>query len=233
MKEIIDFLRQLEENNNRVWFNEHKEQFLKLQARFHDFVDELINEISRFDPAVAGLKAKDCTYRIYRDTRFSEDKSPYKRHLGAFICPGGKKSGYSGYYFHVSTGLEEGYPSSHMLAVGDYCCDSKVLQVLREDISGGDGDFEAILNQTDSAFHLDFDGALKRNPKGFPADAPYSQYLRLKNFCLTYTPDNDFICSDHLAQRVAGLFKSTRPFLDYINRAISYVREEERELRNV
>lgn len=232
MKEIIDFLRQLEENNNRIWFNDHKEQFLKLQARFHEFTNELIQEIARFDPTVTGLTAKDCTYRIYRDTRFSEDKSPYKRHLGAFICPGGKKSGYSGYYFHVSTGLSNGYPSSHMLAAGDYCCDSKVLQVLREDITGGEGDFEAIVKQAEPVFHLDYEGALKRNPKGFPADAPYSQYLRLKAYCLCYIPDDEFICSDHLAQRVAELFRTTKPFLDYINRAISYVREEERGLNN-
>lgn len=233
MKEIIDFLRQLEANNNRVWFNEHKGRFLELQARFHDFTNELIQEISAFDPSVAGLTAKDCTYRIYRDTRFSEDKSPYKHHLGAYICPGGKKSGYSGYYFQVSTGSEAGYPSSHMLAVGDYCCDPKVLQILREDIAGGEGDFEAIVKQAEPLFQLDYDCSLKRNPKGFPADAPYSQYLRLKAFCLYHTPDDDFLCADLLAQRVADLFSRTKPFLDYLNRAIRYVREEDGGSRKI
>lgn len=233
MKEIIDFLRQLEENNNRVWFNEHKEQFLELQTRFHWFVDDLIEEIASFDSSVAGLTAKDCTYRIYRDTRFSEDKTPYKCHLGAYICPNGKKSGYSGYYFQVGTGFGTDYPSSHMLAVGDYCCDPKVLRVLREDIISGEGDFEETVKQAEPEFHIDFDGALKRNPKGFPPDAPYSQYLRLKAFCLYHAPKDDFLCSNHLAQRVAGLFRMTTPFLDYINRAIRYVREEERDLKRI
>lgn len=225
MKDIIRFLRQLEANNNRPWFNEHKEEFLRLQARFHVFTEELIQEIARFDPTVAGLTAKECTYRIYRDVRFSDDKSPYKRHMAAYICRGGKKSGFSGYYFHVSTGGSDCYPFSHLLAVGDYCFTPQVLKIMREDISAGEGDFEEALQQAAPVFELDRDGELKRNPKGFAPDAPYSEYLRLKTFCLCHTPDDDFMCGEQLAKRVAELFKSTKPFLDYINRAIAYERE--------
>lgn len=104
MQDIITFLRELQANNHREWFMANKDRYATLQARFNGFVDELIYEISRFDETVTGLTAKDCTYRIYRDVRFSADKSPYKTHMGAFICPGGKKSGYSGYYFHIGTG---------------------------------------------------------------------------------------------------------------------------------
>ncbi|MBQ8243432.1 MAG: DUF2461 domain-containing protein, partial [Bacteroidaceae bacterium] len=116
MKAIIHFLRQLQCNNNREWFNAHKEEFLKHQTRFHELVDEVIKEITEFDADVAGLTAKDCTYRIYRDVRFSSDKSPYKCHFGAFIAKGGKKAGNAGYYFHISTGGGEEYPYCHMLA---------------------------------------------------------------------------------------------------------------------
>ena len=130
MKEIISFLRRLQCNNNREWFNAHKEEFLKHQARFHELVEEVIKEIATFDSDVANLTPKDCTYRIYRDVRFSSDKSPYKCHFGAFITKGGKKSGYSGYYFHISTGGGEEYPYCHMLAAGDYCCEPKVLKIL-------------------------------------------------------------------------------------------------------
>lgn len=224
MKEIIHFLRELKQHNERTWFNAHKEQYLRAQARFHSIVDELIGEISRFDPSVAGLSARNCTYRIYRDIRFSADKSPYKTHMGAFINPGGKKSGFSGYYFHVGIG-GEGYPDSHMLATGDYCCPPEVLRILREDIAYGEGDFKETLIQA-PLFHLDRDEALKRNPKGFPDGTPYEEYIRLKNFCLCYTPDEAFMLSDHLPQRVAELFKTTHPFLQYINRAIAYAKEE-------
>ena len=227
MKEIITFLQQLSANNNKTWFNAHKEEFLALQAKFHGFVEELIHEISLFDPSIAGLTPKDCTYRIYRDTRFSADKTPYKTHMGAFICPKGKKSGYSGYYFHISTG-DIGYPGAHMLATGDYCHSPEALQIIREDIAYGDGDFAHTLQQAAEGFTLDTDGALKRNPKGFPVDTPYAEYIRLKNFCICKELDSHFFEFEeaNLAQRVATLFKTTKPFLDYINRAIAFSKGE-------
>ena len=226
MKQAITFLRQLQANNNREWFNAHKAEFLKHQARFHKLVEDVISEIGKYDASVIGLTAKDCTYRIYRDVRFSNDKSPYKCHFGAFLAKGGKKSGNSGYYFHISTGGGEEYPYCHMLAAGDYCCDSEVLKILREDIVNGDGDFERVVRQADASFYLEKEGALKRNPKGFPADAPYSEYLRLKYFCLTSLPGDDFWEGEDLAKRIAAKFATTKPFLDYINRAIEFSREE-------
>ena len=226
MKVVIAYLRQLQANNNREWFKAHKDEFLKHQTRFHELVEEVIKEISVFDQSIANLTPKDCTYRIYRDVRFSSDKSPYKCHFGAFIAKGGKKSGNSGYYFHISTGGEKEYPYCHMLAAGDYCCDPDVLKILREDIVNGKGDFERVVKQADASFHLEQEGALKRNPKGFPADAPYSDYLRLKYYCLTSLLDDDFWEGEDLARRIAAKFATTKPFLDYINRAIDFSREE-------
>ena len=113
-----------------------------------------------------------------------------------------------------------------MLAAGDYCFDPKVLQVLREDIVGGGGDFDAIVKEAHPTFELDREGALKRNPKGFEQETLYTDYLRLKAFCLIHTPSNDFICADNLPQRAANLFQSAQPFLNYINRAIEYVKDE-------
>ena len=225
MNGLIDFLRRLQGNNQREWFNAHKDEYLKVLATFHTLVDELIGEIARFDSSVAGLTAKECTYRIYRDVRFSDDKRPYKTHMGAFICPGGKKSGYSGYYFHLGTG-GEGYPYGHMLATGDYCHDPKALQIIREDIAGGEGDFDAIVRSVAPTFALDYEGALKRNPKGFEHETEYAEYLRLKAFCLVHSPSTDFMCAPNLAQRTAELFRQTHPFLHYLNRAIQYSKEE-------
>ena len=225
MKAIITYLRQLQANNNREWFNAHKDEFLKSQARFHQLVEEVIKEIAAYDPDVVGLTAKDCTYRIYRDVRFSADKSPYKCHFGAFIAKGGKKAGNAGYYFHISTGGGDCYPYCHMLAAGDYCYEPEVMKILREDICYGEGDFDRIVKQADADFKLDTEGALKRNPKGFPADAPYSEYLRLKFYCLTAMPDDSFWEGKDLAKRIANKFASTKPFLDYINRAIDFARE--------
>lgn len=225
MKEIITFLQELQQNNNREWFVANKPRYTALQTRFNAFVDELISEISRFDDSITGLTAKDCTYRIYRDVRFSADKSPYKTHMGAFICPGGKKSGYSGYYFHIGTG-GEGYSYGHMLATGDYCCDARALQIIREDIVGGEGDFDAIVRSVAPTFTLDYEGALKRNPRGFEHETLYTEYLRLKAYCLLHTPSTDFMCAPDLTRRAAELYRQTQPFLHYINRAIQYAKEE-------
>ena len=106
-------------------------------------------------------------------------------------------------------------------------CGAPTCRALAEDIVNGEGDFDAIVKQADASFTLDNDGALKRNPKGFPADAPYSEYIRLKYFCLTAIPDDEFWEGEDLAKRIASKFATTKPFLDYINRAITFEREEE------
>lgn len=227
MKATIDFLRRLQRNNDREWFQAHKEEFLKHRTRFNTLVDEVIREMAEFDPDLARLTAKDCTYLIYRDIRFSADKSPYKCHFGAFIAKGGKKADNAGYYFQIGTGGDNEYPYCHMLAAGDYCYKPEVMKILREDIVSGEGDFDAAVKQADASFRLDREDALKRNPKGFPADAPFSEYIRLKYFCLTARPDDDFWDEKGLARRIASRFFTTRPFVNYINRAIEYQREEE------
>lgn len=226
MKTVIAYLKDLNRQNNREWFVANKARYQEAQAKFNTIVDKVIAGIAQFDPSVANLTAKDCTYRIYRDVRFSKDKSPYKTHMGAYICPGGKKSGYSGYYFHVGVG-GEGYPAAHLLAAGDYICEPKVLKTLREDICYGGGDFEDILKKEVSpAFWLDQSSALKKVPAGFPVDSPYADYLKLRVYCLCYEPDTDFITAPDMPERTVELFKTTYPFLQYINRAIQYVKEE-------
>ena len=117
MKEVVMFLRQLKANNNKEWFTEHKAEYQSAQAKFNAFCEELIHRIEEFDPSVRGLTLKDCTYRIYRDLRFSKDKSPYKTHMGVYVCRGGKKSGYSGYYFHVAAGNETDEIMKHFFLV--------------------------------------------------------------------------------------------------------------------
>ena len=226
MKKILGFLKELHKNNNREWFLEHKDEWLEVQKAYHVFADELIERIGTFDESVRGLTAKDCTYRIYRDVRFSKDKSPYKSWLGVYVCRGGKKSGFSGYYFQISAANGTGF-DGHMLAAGDYCAEPKVLKTIREDIINGDGDFDDIIrHQIDPHFQLSSEFQLKRVPQGFPADSPYSNYLKYKVYSIDMQVDDDFILAPHLAQRVAELFYTTKPFLDYINRAIEYVQEE-------
>lgn len=227
MKEILDFLRDLENNNNREWFNSNKDRYQHVLQEWNAFCESLIAEIGRFDDDIAPLTVKACTYRIYRDTRFSKDKSPYKTHFGVFMAKGGKKSMHAGYYFHVGTGRGHEYPQAHMLASGNYCYDSKAVRILREDISDEWQTFATgILGKADSRFVPDMEGALKRVPREYDPDAPYADWMRMKAYCLTAQADDAFLLEDNLAKRVAELFKTTKPFVDYINRAVDYVKEE-------
>lgn len=227
MKKVLSFLRHLQQNNNREWFQAHKDEYLEVQARWNELTEDLIRCIGEYDPTVRDLQAKDCTFRIYRDVRFSKNKDPYKTHMGSYICRGGKKSGYSGYYFHVTPGHDEWGFEGHMLAAGDYMADPRVLRVLREDIEGGDGDFDALVKEAATAgFRLDDTWKLKRVPKGFNADGPWAEYTKYKVYCLVANVDDDFILGADLAQRVADRYRVARPLLDYVNRAIDYVREE-------
>lgn len=224
MKTVLQFLRDLAQHNDRAWFNEHKERYLAVQQRWNEFCESLIGEIGAFDPDIARLTLRDCTYRIYRDTRFSPDKSPYKTHFGVFLAPGGKKSMHAGYYFHVGTGESNEYPQGHMLAAGNYCYEPKAIQILREDISDGWVNFQnEVLAVADPRFVVDQEGALKRVPKGYAPDAPYADWMRLKSYCLVMNVDDDFITQPDLAKRVADLFRTTKPFNDYINRAVDFV----------
>lgn len=100
-KKIMHFLKGIAANNNRQWFLEHKAEYDAVKADFENGVDQIISCLATFDDEVSHLTAKDCTYRFYRDIRFSPDKSPYKRHLGAYICARGRKALRGGYYIHL------------------------------------------------------------------------------------------------------------------------------------
>lgn len=224
MKDTLKFLTDLSRNNNKEWFDANKGRYLDAKSKIEALTADVLAGIRSFDDTIGPLSPKDCTYRIYRDQRFSKDKTPYKTHMGVYINKGGKKSGYSGYYFHLGA---KSY--GNMVAVGDIWCPPEVLKVIREDIMLGGGDFRKILSEVDPRLVLDMDGALKRVPAGFPKDTPDSDFYRVKAFCLYYAPDDKFFTDKDLASRLVDVFHSAKPFLDYINRAIDYCREEKRE----
>ena len=223
MKQVLRFLHSLSLHNDKVWFEAHKADYLKAKATVGELAVKLIEGIRAFDDTIGPLSPSDCTYRIYRDVRFSKDKSPYKSHMGIFVNRGGRKSGYNGYYFHVDGN------GGHMLAVGNYFMEPRVLKVLREDILLGDGDFRQILSGMAPGFVLDTSESLKKVPKGFPAESPDAEFFKLKNFSLVMDVDDDFILSPDLAERVLSIFRTGKPFVDYVNRAIDYCREEQTE----
>ena len=221
---ILKFLNDIKENNNREWFVAHKDEYNIVRADFEKGVNAAIMSIAGFDASIKHISVKDATYRFYRDTRFSADKSPYKTHIGAFICPGGKKSGFAGYYFQVGP-EEDGYLSGNMLASGHYMMEKQPLRTLREDICNGEGDFERILHKA-RPFRLDEEGKLKRVPAGYPADSPYAAYLKYRTYCLVHSPGKAFMLDGNVAEKTVELFQRTYPFIEYVNRAIAFTRED-------
>ena len=138
MKEIIKYLTELKANNNREWFQEHKNEYDVLRARFIAEMETLLSKLKEFDPDLAGLDVKSCLFRIYRDIRFSYDKTPYKPYFSIYFAKGGRKSPRAGYYFHFE-------PGSISLSGGVWCPEPKVLRALRQAIYDNSDEFRTIV----------------------------------------------------------------------------------------
>lgn len=225
MKKIITFLNQLQQNNNKPWFEEHKQEYKDAQAVFNAFVEELIAGIAAFDPLVNNLTVKDCTYRIYRDIRFSNNKTPYKTHMGAFVAPHGKGGGYSGYYFHIEA-QNANYIGGHLLSTGIYCPDPRVIKSIREEIMLNGKQFAEAIDVA-RCFALDRSNALKKIPGGFPADSEYAEYFKLRDYFLSQYLDDAFILSENLLENTLREFKKTLIFNNLMNRAAAYAYESD------
>lgn len=220
MVEIIDFFSQLSQNNNREWFNDHKEQYKAVDKKLKEFAAKFIQGIAAFDPSVAGLSVADCTYRIYRDIRFSHDKRPYKTWTGVFVAPHGKKAGYAGYYIHFEA-------SGCFLYAGSHCPEPVVLKSIREEIlDNGDAMVAAVKNS--NGFSLCTENTLKRTPKDFPTGHKYDALLRLKDFGIEKAIDPALVAAgeDVLLQSVLEDLRSAYPLVEILNRAINYAYEE-------
>ncbi len=253
MKRIYEFLAQLKDNNNREWFNAHKEEYKAAQELFNHFTEMLICRIEAWDEEIkdSALTIKDCTYRIYRDTRFSKDKAPYKTHMGAYICRGGKKSPYAGYYFHLEpndfitssvfpdgancpNGTPDnmaavgGFLGGPLLAAGLYCPEPKVIASLRDEISvNGDTFLDAIAEA--KGFKLEDFDTLKKVPRGF-TDAPerWHNMLKHKDFSISTPLPLELLLGgeEALLDYVEARFKTTRQFNRLLNLAVDYAIEE-------
>ena len=224
MRRVVEFLELLDRNNNREWFNANKSLYKEALAEFTEFTSGLIEGISTFDATVGGQQAKDCIYRIYRDTRFSADKRPYKTHFGCFIVPHGKRSGYAGYYVHIEP-TENGMLGCSLLATGLVMPEPPILRSIREEILDYGRELEQIVAASDG-FRFSLGNSLKRNPQGFPAATEFDYLLRLRDHFIEKPLSRADILSPSLPERCVEAFRTTKPYLDHLNRAIDYAREE-------
>ena len=174
---MLDFLTALRVNNDRQWFGVHKEEYNDIRRQCLEEVGVLIAEIERFDPHLAGVAPEQCVYRIYRDIRFSADKSPYKTHFGVVLGHGGKKCKEAAYYLHID-------PDGCAFFSGVWFPEMPVLRFLRRNIYDNLDEFLEIIDSP--AFKSEYPGligeSLKTLPKGYPKDCPRPEIFKMKEF---------------------------------------------------
>jgi uncharacterized protein (TIGR02453 family) len=216
MERVLEFLSELAANNNREWFQDNKTWYNESREKVIFLTDVLINEIGKFDPAVRGLKARDCMFRIFRDVRFSKDKRPYKTNFGSFICKGGRKSMNPGYYFHLE-------PGGCFIGGGIYMPPAESLRNIRNFIADHAEEFREIIND-DPDFKKEFpemyNDKLKTAPKGFPKDHEHIDLLRYKSFIFSKTFSDKVVVGDEYIEKVVGAYRRLYPVNSFLYRAL-------------
>lgn len=216
-KATLEFLKKLDKNNNRDWFQANKKAFDSAQDNMTAFAGHLIGQIGKFDDAVAGIDPKACVFRIYRDVRFSKDKSPYKTNLGAYIAPGGRKSMQPGYYFHLQ-------PGASFVAGGKHIPDGPEILKIRNAIVKNTAEFLKIVEK--KSFR-DMFGELKGErlksaPKGFDPEHKAIEYLKLKEFmAFTELHDDKVLASAEFPKHLVKMMKEMYPLVAFLRRALA------------
>jgi uncharacterized protein (TIGR02453 family) len=218
----LNFLSDLATNNHREWFAAHKPRYEAAQKELNQLIEALLAGFGPIDPLIAEQKPKDLSFRIYRDTRFSADKTPYKTHLGVYFSKGGKKSPLAGYYLHIM-------PGGSFFGAGCWLPPSPQLAAIRQEMDYNSAEFRRLVEAP--AFvkrfgPLDGDGVLanervKTTPKGYPADHALINYLKLKSF-IAATPLTDAdVTAPDFPQKFLAICQQAKPLVDFLNRALA------------
>lgn len=214
---ILKFLKDLSKNNDRTWFEKNKPRYLEAKQGFEDFIAGLLKEMTKFDEGLAGLDPKKLPFRIYRDVRFSKDKSPYKVNMGAGFSPNGKLVQEPGYYIHVE-------PGKSFVAGGIYMPDAGNLAKVRQEIDYNADKLMKVMNS--KSFKKLFKGfddfdKLKTMPKGYAKDHPHIELLKHKSFIVSYNYSDKDVTDKKFIKTVAAHAKEIKPLNDFIREAIA------------
>lgn len=214
----LKFLKDIAKNNDRVWFEKNKSRYLDAKQQFEDFVTALLAELAKFDPKLGSLDPKKLPFRIYRDVRFSKDKSPYKTNMGAGFSPNGKLVQEPGYYIHIQPG------NKSFVAGGIYMPDAANLSKIRQEIDYNGEKINKILKSTSFKKiypSLDDFDKLKTMPKGYAKDHPNIELLKHKSYIVSHEYTDKQVTDPKFVKIVAAHAKAIRPLNDFINEAIA------------
>jgi len=211
--ETLDFFRKLKRNNNREWFLKNKKVFEeKVKAPMVELVLALGREMKQFAPEMGADPAR-AIYRIYRDTRFSNDKTPYKTHIAAVFTPRGmERHNCAGLYFHVA-------PENVEIAGGIYMPSPESLLALRRHIAGHHKKLRSIIESPEfrRMFGEVWGEKLVRTPKGFPADHPAAGLLRYKQMLADVSRPAELAGTPKLLPAIVELFRGMMPLIRFVN----------------
>lgn len=211
----LNFLTLLRKNNNRDWFQENRPAYEDALADVKAFVERLIQELSRFDPTInTEIKASKCLFRIYRDVRFSKDKSPYKSWLAAGISVDGRKLDGPEYYLHIE-------PDNSFIAVGYWQPKKEHLEAIRQEIDYNLSAFENVLEVGGwEVEDLSKEDKLQRPPAGYTIDNPAIELLKLKSFIIHKPLSDKDITHAFALENIVETFKKTLPFKEFLHQSI-------------
>ena len=221
--DTLQFFAELQENNNREWFAANKTRWTDIHREFQDFTQGLIDAMASYDPAVENLQAKRCIYRIYRDIRFSNDKTPFKTHIACFLPYGGDRTQcVPGYYLQLGEGYElEGCT----LGGGFFMPNPKQLAAIRQEIFYCTDEFKAIIGNKDYQRYFGNEfwttKKLSRPPKGYSADWPDIDLLKYHDYATVHNIPREMILSDQLFDEVIKVWRATLPLNKFLQRAIA------------
>lgn len=215
LKNTFSFLNRLKRNNNKVWFDKHKEEYLEIKNDMEVLAGDISKQIGAFDEFTGSQDPKKCVFRIYKDVRFSKDKTPYKTHWGAYFARGGKKSPYAGYYLHIE-------PKKSFLAGGVWMPEPMILEKIRQEIDYNSDEFVKILKEKNfrKLFKELHGEKLTRNPKNYLSDHPHIELLKFKSFTVIHELDDKKVLAKNFTSYSTGVFKAMKPLNDFLNRAI-------------
>jgi uncharacterized protein (TIGR02453 family) len=220
LRDLFQFLSELEENNNRAWFVMNKPRYDILRGELLTLVETLIAGIMRFDPTIAHCNPKKAMFRVNRDLRFARGKPPYKTTFSAAITASGLKKPSQGggpaYYFHIDA---QGILLS---AGGEYRPPSDRLRVIRQHVVDDASGFQKLLR--DKGLQTTFGGLqledkLTRLPKGFDTDAPHPEFLKLKSFVAWREVDIKKLAPQKLPELLMADFKASAPLVKWLRAA--------------
>jgi uncharacterized protein (TIGR02453 family) len=212
----LQFLTDLKNNNDKVWFDANRKRYETAKKDFEQFIGDMLQGLTVLDPGYASQKAKDCTFRIFRDVRFSKDKSPYKANFGAALSPNGKKVHGAGFYFHLE-------PGQSFIGGGVWMPEGPVLKAIRQEIDYNFEDFKKMLQAPSfKKWFKTVDGErLKTVPQGYSADNPAIEYLKLKSFTVGTALNDSDLTKSGLVKKSVQIFSDMNPFISFLNTAIS------------